>query len=159
MIGAHAPHPSHHPFPAAPASPGCHPCSLVARNVMSNHVAVYIATPNVLHAGPVIAAAEAGKHVLCDKPRALTVPDAPLRRGVPGRRGAARPHLPDPQARRPGRSGRPGPLRRHRPGGGRSADERRAQPAWRLATDPALAAPGTISNIGERGPAILPWCS
>jgi len=38
--------------------------------------AVFIATPNSLHAGQVVAAARAGKHVLCDKPLAINVPDA-----------------------------------------------------------------------------------
>jgi len=38
--------------------------------------AVFIATPNGLHADQVVAAALAGKHVLCDKPLAINVPDA-----------------------------------------------------------------------------------
>jgi len=37
--------------------------------------AVYVASPNSIHADQSVAAARAGKHVLCDKPMALTVPD------------------------------------------------------------------------------------
>jgi 1,5-anhydro-D-fructose reductase (1,5-anhydro-D-mannitol-forming) len=38
--------------------------------------AVFIATPNLFHPEQVIAAARAGKHVFCDKPLAINVPDA-----------------------------------------------------------------------------------
>lgn len=38
--------------------------------------AVFVATPNGLHTEHVLAAAAAGKHVLCDKPLATTVEDA-----------------------------------------------------------------------------------
>jgi 1,5-anhydro-D-fructose reductase (1,5-anhydro-D-mannitol-forming) len=38
--------------------------------------AVFIATPNLFHPEQVISAARAGKHVLCDKPLAIDVPNA-----------------------------------------------------------------------------------
>lgn len=38
--------------------------------------AVYIATPNSLHAGQAVEAAKAGKHVLCEKPMTTSVADA-----------------------------------------------------------------------------------
>lgn len=37
---------------------------------------VYVATANAFHKAPVLAAARAGKHVLCEKPLALTVAEA-----------------------------------------------------------------------------------
>ncbi|WP_163202505.1 Gfo/Idh/MocA family protein, partial [Citrobacter koseri] len=38
--------------------------------------AVYISTTNELHRGQVLAAAAAGKHVLCEKPLAMSLADA-----------------------------------------------------------------------------------
>jgi 1,5-anhydro-D-fructose reductase (1,5-anhydro-D-mannitol-forming) len=112
--------------------------------------AVYVATPNALHAGQVIAAAEAGKHVLCDKPLAVTVPDA-WRCVEECRASGVRLGLTFQTRRHDGlaeaaelvRSGTIGTVvvaevqmsaGRNLPGG------------WR--TDPALAGLGTINNIG-----------
>ena len=49
--------------------------------------AVYLATPVRLHADQAVAAAEAGKHVLCEKPMALDVPSCERMRDAARRHG------------------------------------------------------------------------
>jgi 1,5-anhydro-D-fructose reductase (1,5-anhydro-D-mannitol-forming) len=112
--------------------------------------AVYIATPNALHAEQVIAAAAAGKHVLCDKPLALTVADA--RRCLEACRAAGvrlgitfqtRNHDGLAEAAELVRSGGIGRVvaAEVTMSGGRNLPK-----GWR--TDPGLAGLGTLNNIG-----------
>jgi 1,5-anhydro-D-fructose reductase (1,5-anhydro-D-mannitol-forming) len=112
--------------------------------------AVYIATPNALHAEQVIAAARAGKHVLCDKPLALTVADA--RRCVEECRSAGvrlgitfqtRYYDGIADAAKLVRDGELGSVivAEVTMSGGRNLPR-----GWR--TDPALAGLGTLNNIG-----------
>jgi 1,5-anhydro-D-fructose reductase (1,5-anhydro-D-mannitol-forming) len=112
--------------------------------------AVYIATPNALHADQVVAAARAGKHVLCDKPLALTVADA--RRCVQECRSAGvrlgitfqtRYHDGLADAAKLVRDGGIGKVvvAEVTMSGGRNLPK-----GWR--TDPALAGLGTLNNIG-----------
>jgi 1,5-anhydro-D-fructose reductase (1,5-anhydro-D-mannitol-forming) len=112
--------------------------------------AVYIATPNSLHADQVVQAAAAGKHVLCDKPLATTVAEAEravaacqeagVRLGVTFQ---TRNHEGMSDLRQLLADGEIGPVRlvqievspgRALPGG------------WR--TDPALAGVGVMNNLG-----------
>jgi 1,5-anhydro-D-fructose reductase (1,5-anhydro-D-mannitol-forming) len=53
----------------------------------ANIDAVYISTTNDLHHGQAVAAARAGKHILCEKPLALTVEDAGAMRDAAARAG------------------------------------------------------------------------
>ena len=112
--------------------------------------AVYIATPNALHAEQVIAAARAGKHVLCDKPLAVTDEDA--RRCVQVCRAAGvrlgitfqtRRHDGLAEAADLVRSGAIGKVvvAEVTMSAGRNLPQ-----GWR--TDPALAGLGTLNNIG-----------
>jgi 1,5-anhydro-D-fructose reductase (1,5-anhydro-D-mannitol-forming) len=112
--------------------------------------AVYIATPNSLHADQVVQAAEAGKHVLCDKPLATTV--AAAERAVAACQAAGvrlgvtfqtRNHEGMSDLRQLLADGEIGPVRLAQievsPG--------RALPrGWR--TDPALAGVGVMNNLG-----------
>ena len=47
-----------------------------SRSASSEVDAVYIALPNDMHCEFTVRAAQAGAHVLCEKPMAVTVPDA-----------------------------------------------------------------------------------
>lgn len=112
--------------------------------------AVYIATPNALHADQVVAAASAGKQVLCDKPLATTVADAHRAVDACAAAGVAlgmtfqtRFHPGMAEAAELVRQGTLGRivLAQVEMSAGRNLPK-----GWR--TDPALAGLGTINNIG-----------
>jgi 1,5-anhydro-D-fructose reductase (1,5-anhydro-D-mannitol-forming) len=112
--------------------------------------AVYIATPNALHAEQVVAAARAGKHVLCDKPLATTVADAERCAGECRKAGVrlgitfqTRNHDGFAEAAETVRAGGIGTvvMAQVEMSAGRNLPR-----GWR--TDPALAGLGTLNNIG-----------
>ncbi len=115
--------------------------------------AVYIATPNALHAEQVVAAAAAGKHVLCDKPLATSVSDA--KKAIDACEDAGvrlglmfqtRRHEGMTEAVEAVRSGILGRvvMAQVEMSAGRNLPK-----GWR--TDPSLAGLGTINNIGVHG--------
>jgi 1,5-anhydro-D-fructose reductase (1,5-anhydro-D-mannitol-forming) len=112
--------------------------------------AVYIATPNALHAEQVVAAAAAGKHVLCDKPLATSVPDA--EKAIDACRSAGVRLGIMFQTRRFGgvpetaSAVRAGALGRVVMAHVEMSAGRNLPKGWR--TDPALAGLGTVNNIG-----------
>ncbi len=112
--------------------------------------AVYIATPNALHADQVVSAAQAGKHVMCDKPLAMSVADA--RRAVAACEDAGvrlgitfqtRFHDSFDRFRTVIQDGSLGDIRVVQV---EMSSGRTLLKGWR--TDPALAGLGTINNIG-----------
>jgi 1,5-anhydro-D-fructose reductase (1,5-anhydro-D-mannitol-forming) len=112
--------------------------------------AVYIATPNALHADQVVAAARAGKQVMCDKPLAVTAADA--RRAVAACEEAGvrlgitfqtRFHRAFDRFREVIQNGSLGEIRVVQV---EMSSGRTLLKGWR--TDPALAGLGTINNIG-----------
>lgn len=121
--------------------------------------AVYIATPNSLHADQVVAAAEAGKHVLCDKPLATTVEDAQRAIDACARAGVGlgvtfqtRNYDGMSDMRRLIGNGDIGPVvvaqLEMSPG-------RTLLKGWR--TDPALAGAGVMNNVGVHGYDLLSY--
>jgi 1,5-anhydro-D-fructose reductase (1,5-anhydro-D-mannitol-forming) len=110
---------------------------------------VLITTPNALHAGQVVAAARAGKHVLCDKPLATSAGEA--RRAVEACREAGvklginfqtRHHANFEEARRLIEAGEIGEVIEVQID---ASPGRRPPGGWR--TDPALAGLGSVNNI------------
>jgi 1,5-anhydro-D-fructose reductase (1,5-anhydro-D-mannitol-forming) len=119
--------------------------------------AVYIATPNALHAQQVIAAAQAGKHVLCDKPLGLTVADAERAAGACAEAGVrlgvmfqTREHEGMRRVRALLTSGAIGDVvvAQIEMSAGRTG-----LAGWRV--DPALAGAGSVTNIGVHGYDLL----
>jgi 1,5-anhydro-D-fructose reductase (1,5-anhydro-D-mannitol-forming) len=112
--------------------------------------AVYIATPNALHADQVVAAAAAGKQVLCDKPLGLSAADA--RRAVAACEAAGVRLGITFQTRFHDNFGRfrdvvqDGSLGEIRAVQVEMSSGRTLLKGWR--TDPALAGLGVINNIG-----------
>lgn len=115
--------------------------------------AVYIATPNALHADQVVEAARAGKHVLCDKPLATTVADA--QRCLDACRSAGIRLGMTFQTRNHEKFDevvalvRDGAIGRVIVAQVEMSAGRNLPKGWR--TDPALAGVGTINNIGVHG--------
>jgi 1,5-anhydro-D-fructose reductase (1,5-anhydro-D-mannitol-forming) len=112
--------------------------------------AVYIATPNALHADQVVEAAQAGKHVMCDKPLATSTAEA--RRAVAACEAAGvrlgitfqtRFHDAFIPCREAIQGGSLGDIRVVQV---EMSSGRTLLKGWR--TDPALAGLGTINNIG-----------
>jgi 1,5-anhydro-D-fructose reductase (1,5-anhydro-D-mannitol-forming) len=119
--------------------------------------AVYIATPNAQHPEQVIAAARAGKHVLCDKPLAVTAADA--RRCVEECRSAGvglgitfQTRFYDGMAEAAALV-RDGGIGRVVTAEAQIGTRGNLPKGWR--TDPALAGMGTLNNIGVHALDIL----
>lgn len=121
---------------------------------------VYVGTPNAQHAEQVIAALQAGKHVLCDKPLATSVADA--ERMVEAARAAGRKlgtgyqnrhHTANREARRIIRSGEIGQLRLIQIDVGSD----RVPQNWRA--EPELAGAGALYNVGVHGNDLVRFLS
>jgi 1,5-anhydro-D-fructose reductase (1,5-anhydro-D-mannitol-forming) len=119
--------------------------------------AVYIATPNALHAEQVIAAARAGKHVLCDKPLAVSVADA-QRCVAECRSAGVRLGITFQTRQHDGMAEAAALVRDNAIGRVVAAEAQmgtggRLPAGWR--TDPALAGLGTLNNVGVHALDIL----
>lgn len=121
---------------------------------------VYIATPNALHAEQAIAAMEAGKHVLVEKPMALTVEDAMAMASVADRTSVIlgvgfhlRFHPVHLEIRRMIAEGEIGtPIYAESLFGSMSAI---SEDRWQL--DPVLAGHGSLTGLGVHLIDLLPW--